>query len=178
MSAADKNEKEPQAPAPAAKKKGGLKTLVLVAVGAALSGAGVVYFLPNAAKQPANHGPVEPEMELVELPDKFDFVFNARAERGTKSAKVTFLIVLRQDKKDAARVAEAVRANFNRAYSRALVVLKGQTAASLLEDEEIRKLTVILCRELSETLFPGWDAMRPEHRPRVDDLLWLQIYVQ
>ena len=163
-------EKDTKPPEGGGKKKGSMKPLVFLAIGAVAGGAGVVTMAPKREVVKVV-GPPQPEIEQVEVPDLLEFTFNPRVERGQKLAQVSFYIVIKQDKHKEAEVTKALKTNWNRAYSRCMEVLANTPAANLNTPDGKPKLRARLCDELSATLFPDGIAT-------VDDLLWKKFGVQ
>ena len=151
-------------------KRRGLPPIVLVAVGAALGGAGVVFLVPKPAAV-ERHGPPAPEIFRIEHGDLIETSFNARKERGYAMAKVSFRFVYRLDIHHEQKVLASIQHNWNQMYSRVLLVLMQQSPEDLQSDEGIRHLTKRLTAEMSLTLFPNREAV-------VDDIVWKHVFVQ
>lgn len=176
-----------------AEKKKGLPAIVLICVGAALGGAGVVVMTPPA---PVHVQKEEPKIELFEHPDKMEFTFNPQARRGYKSAIVSFVFVYKADRKDVERdpdaaagggeghaggeegsseglppVLAAIKKHWNRARSRALEILSNQTAETLNSPEGKQHLKALLIEALTDAFFPDGIAS-------VHDIYWEKIFVQ
>ena len=150
---ADDKKKEADGKAEDGKKKKGLPPVVLVALGAALGGAGVVFAVPPKTvevKAPV----VVLATEQIEHPDKLEFRFNPRAETGKSYASVsfTFEYSVREDKKDAAF--EAIKHGWGRARSQVTELLCGMTAQELQSPGGKRILAKSLIETLDATLFP------------------------
>lgn len=163
-------QKEAKPPEGGGKKKGGLKPLVFLAIGAVGGGAGAVMLAPKKEVVKVV-GPPQPEIERVELPDLLEFTFNPRVERGQKIASISFYLVYKQDKHKEEQVTKALKTNWNRAYSRCMEVLTNTPAANLVSMDDKQKLRARLRDELSASLFPDGIAT-------VDDLLWKKFSVQ
>ena len=99
---ADKNKKDGEDKDDGAKKKG-LPAIVLVAVGAALGGAGVVFAVPPKVVEVAVE---KPKLELIDVrhPDVLDFTFNptSKTGRGIAAFKIKFVYTVREDREEEA----------------------------------------------------------------------------
>ncbi|MCA8943644.1 MAG: hypothetical protein KDB80_13855 [Planctomycetes bacterium] len=153
-------------------KKKGLPPIVLVAVGAALGGAGVVFFGPQP-EPVEQHEPSEPkpEFKLFEHPDIVKMSFNPRQERGAMGAQVEFQFVYKADANHAKEVVEEIKTHWNLMHSRVLLRLSRETPKGLRDPENIPILEADLIREISMSLFPSEKAV-------VTQILWRRIYVQ
>jgi flagellar basal body-associated protein FliL len=185
-------EKDTQEPEPAKKK--GLPAIALVAVGAALGGAGVVFLAPKP--EPAPHGPAQPELVSYEHPDPMEFTFNPQVKRGYKTALVSLKFVYEADRKlvegDAAHAADgggghdkadpkaaapmapvpsAIKTYWNRATSRCYEVLSNQDVETLTSPDGKKYLKQLLIDEIGASLFP-------EGQARVVDVYLMKIFVQ
>jgi flagellar basal body-associated protein FliL len=152
------------------KRASRLPPVLFLVAGAVLGGAGVVFIVPRPAPSQES-GPPAPVIEQIELPDMLEFNFNPKVERGHRMAHVQFYIVYKQDKLREREVKEALRTNWNRAYSRCLEVLKNAPLEMLEGMQGMRELRMVLKDELSATLFPSGIAT-------VDDILWKKINLQ
>jgi flagellar basal body-associated protein FliL len=149
----DDKKKEADGKADDGKKKKGWPAVVMVAVGAAIGGAGVVFLVPP--KTVEVQAPVVVLVdEQVEHPDKMEFRFNPRAEAGKAYANIsfTFEYSVREDKKDAAF--EAIKHGWGRARSNVIELLCGMTAKELQSPSGKRILAKSLIETLDATLFP------------------------
>ncbi len=152
-------------------KKKGLSPIILVAVGAALGGAGVVFLGPQPSVHEEAHGPPAPVIERVEHPDVITRQFNAKKKRGSATAMVSFRFVYRRDRAHDHEVMESLATNWNVMMSRVLLVLMQQAPNDLNTEEGLRHLTKRLTAEMSLTLFPEGQAV-------VDDIIWDKVMVQ
>lgn len=185
----DQGEGKEEAP----KKKKMVPVLMMV-VGAMAGGAGVVMMSPK--QEVVEHGPPPADIRLYDHPEAMEFTINPVVERGHKQAMIHFLFTYKADSKDVQTddhgdaggggghgggapaepvelppVLEAIKVNWNRAYSRCLEVLSNQKATTLVDPEGKRRIKRILIEELSATLFPNGIAT-------VDDILWKKYFVQ
>lgn len=152
------------------KKKGGIMPLILVAVGAGLGGAGVVFMSPKPEVEKPK-GPPAPVYEHVEHPDKFEINFNPRTDRGRASGQVYFQFVYKMNKHDEAKVLEAIKTNWTRVNSRCLVIFSSKSVKDLMTPQGKQDLKKQLVDELTLTFFPEGEA-------EVDDILWVKFMVQ
>ena len=151
---ADDKKKEADGKAEDGKKKKGLPPVVMIAVGAVLGGAGVVFAIPpKTVEVPAPV--VVLHDEQVEHPDKMEFRFNPRAQAGKAYANITFTFEysVREDKKDAAF--EAIKHGWGRARSNVIELMCGMTAQELQSTSGKRILAKSLIETLDGTLFPA-----------------------
>ena len=168
--AEDKEKKSPEEEEGEGKKKG-LPPVVLVALGAALGGAGMVFLSPAPAEQDHGHH-VEPEPEYVlrEHPDILVFHFNPRQDRGSVLAKLEFQFVYKIDKRDEEKIVELIKMHWNRMYSDLLLRVRRETPNQLRNEDAVRILANELMSLMSATLFPHGEAV-------VTQIIWKKIYI-
>ena len=168
----EEEEQKEQQEEPGKKKKGKLMSaLVFVALGAAVGGAGVAVFTPLPTKQ-EDTGNRAPEFELVEYDDIMKFLVNPQAERGGRiTARIGFRFVCKRDKHKSKQVLKSIKAYWNKAYSRCLMVISNQDVKFLATAEGKQALRKTLVDELSLTLFPGGLAT-------IEDILWTEYFLQ
>jgi flagellar basal body-associated protein FliL len=147
-------QKDGEAKATAAAPKKRRWPTILVAAGACVGGAGVVYALPPRSVEvlaPAfEHAIVD-----VKHPDLIDIKFNPRTQAGKAYAQMSFRFVyrVREDQEDAAF--ESIKANWDRGRSACLFLLKALTMAELTAENGPVTLAQELVEELDHVLFPG-----------------------
>jgi flagellar basal body-associated protein FliL len=148
-----------------------MNPLVLVAVGAAIGGAGVVAFLPKPA--PVVHVDEGPKWEIVGYEPAMTLTFNPRVERGSAPiVRVTFRIDVKQDARKAADVRKAMTERRDRMKHRVLMVLRDQPLQIFTSGSDgTNILTKRLITELNAELFPTGLA-------QVDDIVYDDIYVR
>lgn len=151
-------------------KKKGLPPIVLVAVGAALGGAGMVFMSPAPEE---HHEPAEPEPEykLLEHPDVIKLHFNPRQDRGSMMARVEFRFVYKLDMMDEAAALKSIKDHWNQMYSRILLRLSRETPQGLKDPDNRAHIENDLITEMSLTLFPDGEQV-------VKQILWKDFYVQ
>ncbi len=150
-------------------KGGGLKSLILVAVGAALGGAGVVFMAPPVKEEV--HVPPPPKVLILHHPDEMPFIFNPPVERGRMTASIAFKFDYKLKETDEDAVLESIRLHWDRAVSRCLEVLSNTPAKELSTDLGKARLKKRLIDELTLTFFPKGKAI-------VDDVLWTKFVLQ
>jgi flagellar basal body-associated protein FliL len=172
---ADDKKKEADAKAEdGKKKKKGLPPVLLIAVGAALGGVGVVFGVPP--KQVEVHVPeVVHTFTPIQHPDLLEFQFNPRAQAGKAYASVSFyfVYVARDDREEAAF--EAIKTNWDRIRSRVLELLSNTSVSDLNAENGKRMLAKALVDDLDATIFPG---KADEKVAKVSEVLWAKWILQ
>jgi len=136
------------------KPKRGLPAVLLVAVGAMLGGAGVVFAVPpKTVEVPV----AEPVYEIVDVvhPDLIRTEFNPRTRAGKGVARVSFKFVytVREDREHEAF--ERIKQHWEQVNSDVLLILKTRTMEELQSEAGVRMLEHDLIQDLDRTLFPG-----------------------
>ncbi|MCR9246666.1 MAG: flagellar basal body-associated FliL family protein [bacterium] len=149
-------------------KKKGLPPIVLVAVGAALGGVGVVFAVPPKVVEV----PVEEvvyELIDVEHPDVMQFTFNPISKTGRGMAKfnIQFVYTVREDRKDEAY--ERLKAMWMTANSNLLSMLSNRSMEELRTESGIRMLEKDMIDDLDRTFFA---AHGEEPVAKVARILW------
>ena len=154
----------------AAKK--GLPRLVLVAVGAALGGTGVVFALPPKQVQVPVQQSVH-EFVSVEHPDIMEFDFNPRSEAGKAyaSAEFHFVYRVREDREHDAF--ELIKAHWSRARSNVLMLLRARSMVEMNASNGQDVLSKDIVDELDAVLFPGH---KDSKLATVTEVLWSKFY--
>lgn len=173
MSEEKKKESEAKPDDGKAKKKG-LPALLFVVVGAILGGAGTVVALPKKSVEVK----VEPPpLQFITLqhPDNMEFQFNPRTQAGRAYASVVFTFVyrVREDREDDSF--ESIKANWDRARSNVLLMLRSRSMTELNAENGQKILTKDLTDELDAALFPG---KKSEKVAQVTEILWSKWMVQ
>jgi flagellar basal body-associated protein FliL len=156
----------------AAKKR--LPVVVWVAVGAMLGGAGMVVAVPPAKSEVVVEKPPPADID-VQHPDLMEHQFNPRTQAGKSYASAGFYFVyrVREDREQEAHA--AIKANWDRARSNVLLLLRSRTVADLNADNGQLALSKDLIDELDASLFPGRDE---DKVARVTEILWSKWILQ
>lgn len=158
----------------AAGKKKGLPSLVLVAVGAIVGGAGVVVAVPAKVERVEVQAPPLEEIDVTH-PDPIKKLVNLQSNTGKGAARVEFKFVytVREDREgDAFRM---IKANWEQANSDALKLLKNRSVKELQSELGLKTLEKDLVDELDRVLFPGKGA---DKVARISRVLWVDLYIQ
>ncbi len=158
------------------KKKGPLIPLILVSVGAALGGGGVVMFTKPPDKHVADK-PKPKEYLKVKTKEEMAFTFNPVKERGTSSARFRLKFVYLVEKKNEGKAHESLRNRWDLAYDRCLEVLTGSNAKELKSPEGKQRLKRRLVDELTIMLFPE-DPKTEARVAQVQTVLFLEYFFQ
>ena len=140
-------------------KKGGLmKPLLMVAVGAMLGAAGVVFTSGGAPADGDSHdhdAHTEVAKKKFELPDVMEFSFQPRTESGKQSAVMHLRVVYEvdDDSELQAEAREYAKLYWNQAYAACLRILR-ESHADDFQGEAQALLLAELRDELSYVLFP------------------------
>jgi len=153
---------------PEVKKKKRLPTIVMIAVGAILGGAGVVFAVPpKEIKVPTQQKP----RDLVDVthPDFIEHAFNpkSKAGRGIATMKFKFVYTVREDLE--AEAFEKIKENWDLAKSNTLQILTNRSIEEFSSEQGLRSLEKDLIDDLDRTVFP---AKKGEQIARVTRVLW------
>lgn len=171
---AEEKKTEADAKADGGKKKKGLPPLVLVAVGAIVGGAGVVFAVPPKTVEVAQ--PVKVwEMLDVTHPDPIQHEFNPRTKAGKGIGRVAlkFVYRVREDQEEAAF--EQIKEHWELANSNVLLLLKTRSMEELNSESGVRMLEKDLIDDLDQTLFPEQDGQK---LARVSRVMWTKWLMQ
>ncbi len=167
-------EKESQEEEQPRKKR--IPAIVMVLVGAALGGAGVVLFIPKHEPEPdraevVSETPIPWQPADVEM----EFRFNPQTQRGKAFGQVSFTIsfLVQPGKLDEAK--DSVATRLNQARSRCLELLSSQSVLQLSSVDGKKHLKRLLKDELTYSLFPGFKSDRIAV---VDDIFWTSFLIQ
>lgn len=167
---AEDKKKEGDGKAEEGKKKKGLPAIVMVAVGAVVGGAGVVFAVPPKEKVVVQ-APKRLEIIDVTHPDVIEHEFNPKSKAGRGIARFSFKFVysVREDlEKDAFKLIEE---NWETAKSNALDVLANRSIEELNSEAGRRILTSDLIDDLDRSLFPG---KKEDKIARVERVIWVK----
>jgi flagellar basal body-associated protein FliL len=165
---ADDNNKEEEQGQDGAKQKRGLPAVLLIAVGAMLGGAGVVFAVPPKTVEVPVSKPVYEIVDVVH-PDLIRKEFNPRARVGKGVARVSFKFVytVREDREQEAF--EHIKEHWEQANSDVLLILKTRSMEELQAEAGVRMLEHDLIQALERTMFPG---AKDERAASVTRILW------
>lgn len=153
---------------PATKKKRGFPAIAMVAAGAILGGAGVVFAVPpKEVKVPEAKKP----LELVDVthPDYIEHAFNpkTKAGRGIATMKFKFVYTVREDLEREAF--EQIKVNWDAACSNTLGILTNRSIEEFNTEASLRILEKDLIDDLDRTVFP---TVKGEKLARVTRIIW------
>ncbi|MCB9877916.1 MAG: flagellar basal body-associated FliL family protein [Planctomycetes bacterium] len=156
------------------KKKKGLPAIVLVAVGAIVGGAGVVFAVPpKVIEKKVEEKPKE--FLDVTHPDVIEVTFNPRTRAGKGTARISFKFVytVREDLEEEAY--EQIKTNWDRAKDHVIVILKSRTVEELNSEVGVKLLKHDLIQDLDATMFPDVGHGKPAE---VSDLFIVECITQ
>lgn len=155
------------------KKKKGLPPIVMIAVGAIVGGAGVVFAVPPKTVEVKVE---EPHFEdvLVTHPDLVRTEFNPRMRAGKGMARLSFKFVYRVREDLEAQAFKQIEARWDEVNSRALLLFKTRSNEELNSEAGVVLLEHDLVEELDDTLFPEGD----EKIARVTNVMWKDFILQ
>ncbi|MEO6593317.1 MAG: flagellar basal body-associated FliL family protein [Planctomycetota bacterium] len=156
------------------KKKKGLPPIVMIAVGAIVGGAGVVFAVPPKTVEVKVE---EPVYELVDVthPDPITHEFNprTRAGKGIGRVQLKFVYTVREDLERHAF--DEIKAHWEQANSNLLKILKTRSMEELQSEAGVSMLEKDIIDDLDRTMFP------PEHgqkTARVTRVMWSKWLMQ
>ena len=158
-------------------KKKGLPPLVLVAVGAALGGAGTVVMVPKPEPVHANPTPNVPKKVHADVEKSIEHSFNPKVSRGKAIAVVNFkfsYVTLEQDSEEAQQM---IKRNWDRMTSKVLLLLADQTPKQIQDSENNLHLEKQLRETMTLTLFPPMEGDKAGIAV-VREILWMKKVVQ
>lgn len=171
---AEDKKKEGDGKAEEGKKKKGLPAIVMVAVGAVVGGAGVVFAVPPKEKVVVQ---APPHFEVVDVthPDVIEHEFNPKSKAGRGIARFSFKFVysVREDlEKDAYAL---IKDNWETAKSNVLEVLSNRSIEELNSETGRTLLMSDLVDDLDRSLFPG---KKEDKIARVERVIWVKRLYQ
>jgi flagellar basal body-associated protein FliL len=171
---AEDKKKEADGKAEDGKKKKGLPPVVMIAIGAIVGGAGVVFAVPPKTVEVKVE---EKHHELVDVthPDPVKHEFNPRTKAGKGIARVElkFVYTVREDRE--AEAFEAIKEKWDLLRSNILLILKTRSMEELQSESGMRSLERDIIDDLDRTLFPG---KKDEKVARVSRVMWAQWLMQ
>ncbi len=156
-------------------KKKGLPAIVLVAVGAALGGVGVVFAVPPKVVEVEVEKPVLQEWD-IQHPDVLEFVFNPVSKTGRGTAKFKFQFVYRAREDLEHDAFERIKEAWTEAYSRVLTLLSQRSMAELRTEAGFRMAEKAILDELNRAIFPTLGEEEPI--AEIVRLMWQQKLFQ
>lgn len=155
------------------KKKKGLPPIVLIALGAVVGGAGVVFAVPPKVVEKKVEEPHFDDIDITH-PDQIQHEFNPRTKAGKSMVRVAFKFVytVRSDREQAAF--DELKKNWEEANSRALLLLKTRSFEELNTEAGIRILENDMIADLDRALFPAGES-KVAH---VTKVLWIKWLMQ
>lgn len=151
-----------------ARKKKALPVIAMVAAGAILGGAGVVFAVPPKEIKVAE---TKKPLELVDVthPDYIEHAFNpkSKAGRGIATMKFKFIYTVREDRERDAF--EQIKTNWDLANSNTLCILTNRSIDEFNSEAGLRILEKDLIDDLDRTVFP---TVRGEKLARVTRVIW------
>lgn len=154
-------------------KKKGLPPIVMIAIGALVGGAGVVFAVPPKTIEK----PVEPRvLEFVDVthPDVIQTEFNPRQRAGKGVARISFKFVYTVREDLEAEAYEQIKRRWDEVDSRALLLFKMRSYDELNSEAGVRLLEHDLRQELDDALFGSGDDKIAE----VSRIIWKGILTQ
>jgi len=159
------------------KKKKGLPAIVMIAIGAVVGGAGVVFAVPPKTVVEQAPAPVFEDV-FITHPDVIEIEFNPRQRTGKAVARMSFKFVYKvhqdvkkTDKQDAA--IKLIGQNWDSATATSLELLRSRTVKELGSEMGSKILKHDLIERLNNSFFPG------EHPvAQVSDVLVLGLLMQ
>ncbi|MBX3462934.1 MAG: hypothetical protein KF830_07170 [Planctomycetes bacterium] len=159
---------------PAAPRKKGPSPLVLIAIGAVLGGAGVVFAVPPKTIEVAAPVKVYETIDVTH-PDPIQHEFNPRTKAGKGIGRVALKFVYRVREDQEAAAFAQIKEHWELANSNALLLLKTRTMEELQSEAGVRMLEKDLLDDLDRTLFPEHGGQK---LARVSRVMWSKWLMQ
>lgn len=157
-------------------KKKGLPAIVMIAIGAVVGGAGVVFAVPPKTVVKEAPPPVFEDV-FITHPDVLRKEFNPRQRTGKGVARVSFKFIYKvhqdvskTDKQDAAF--ELIKKHWDKANSVALELLRSRTLKELGSDSGTTILKHDLIERLNEAFFED------DPVAQITDVMWVDWIMQ
>ena len=148
---AEDKKKEADGKADGAKKKKGLPSIVMIAIGAIVGGAGVVFAVPPKVKEVQVPEPVYEVVDVVH-PDQISQQFNPKSKAGRMGSVVfKFVYTVREDLEP--KAFEEIKSHWEEASSVVLDVLTNRSMEELQNDAGVRTLEKDVIDELDRLFF-------------------------
>lgn len=156
----------------AGKQKKGLPPIVMIALGAVVGGAGVVFAVPPKTIE-VKQEVKPPEVVDVTHPDLIQHEFNPRTKAGRGMGRVALKFVYRVREDLEADAFEKIKENWEQANSNVLLILKTRSMEELQSESGVRTLEKDIIDDLDRTLFPGDPKTKVARITRVMWSKWL-----
>jgi flagellar basal body-associated protein FliL len=155
------------------KKKKGLPPIVMIALGAVVGGAGVVFAVPPKVVEKKVEEKHYADIDITH-PDQIQHEFNPRTKAGKSMVRVVFKFVytVREDREKEAF--EELKKNWDEANSCALLLLKTRSFEELNNEAGIRILASDMVADLDRALFPAGEKKVAQ----VTKVLWVKWLMQ
>lgn len=154
------------------KKKKGLPAVVMIAIGAVVGGAGVVFMVPPKVVEKKVEEPVHEVVDVLH-PDSIQHEFNprTRAGKGIGRVELKFYYTVREDLEGEAF--EQIKAHWEQAKSNVLLILKTRSMEELQSETGVRMLEKDVIDDLDRTFFQKHGEASIAKVTRVLWLKWL-----
>ena len=171
---ADNKKKDGDGKGEGDQKKKGLPAIVLVAAGAALGGAGVVFAVPPKVVEVEVEAPHYEYIDVVH-PDVLDFTFNptSKSGRGMASFKFQFVYTVREDRE--AEALELIKERWLDANSNMITMLSNRSMEELRTEPGIVMLEKAVIDDLDRTFFPAHNG---DKVAKVARFIWVKKIFQ
>ncbi len=166
------DKKEADSKAEGAKKKKGLPPFVLIAVGAIVGGAGVVFAVPPKTVEVPQPVKVYETLDVTH-PDSIQHEFNPRTKAGKGIGRVALKFVYRVREDQEAAAFEQIKEHWEIANSNVLLLLKARSMEELQSESGVRMLEKDIQDDLDRTLFPTENGQKIARVSRVMWSKWL-----
>ncbi len=171
---AEEKKKEADGKVLESKKKKGLPPIVMIALGAIVGGAGVVFAVPPKTIVVKHE---EPRKEFIDVvhPDAILHEFNPRSQAGKGMARVElkFVYTVREDLEG--KAFDKIKEQWEQIISNVLVLLKTRSMAEMQSELGVRMLEKDIIDDLDHTLFPG---KGDDKLARVTRVMWSKWLMQ
>ena len=155
------------------KKKKGLPPIVLIALGAIVGGAGVVFAVPPKVKEVVKEEPHFEEEDYTH-PDPIKKTFNPHTRAGKATARVEFKFVYTARSDHETQAFDQIKQNWESALHGTLMLLMNRSMEELRSETGMRILEKDMIDELDRVLFPkGADKVA-----RVTRVMWVDWLFQ
>ena len=167
----EENEAQPEK-----KKKKGLPSVVLIALGAILGGAGIVFGMPSGQTEEVSQPKVQQPLKVHLKKNPMEITFNPRSSSGKAFGQVAFTFVYQlENRDDLDESLQMVKDYWDGAKSECMKLLRNRDYKEFRTEDGLTLLERDLRDELTYQLFPGTNEGRIA---RVIKIWWDEILVQ